>query len=102
MRRFAHVHVPPPGDADLAAAIDAAAGGDASAAAAVKRLLGARELGPVGTGAFLAAARFAAGRNAAAPAGERTLAREALAAHIAPLLGELDEEGRARLVALAG
>ena len=102
VRRFAHVHVPPPGDAELAAAIDAAAGGDAAAAAAVKRLLGARDLGPVGTGAFLAAARFAAGRNAAAPAGEGTLAREALAAHIAPLLGELDEEGRARLVALAG
>ena len=84
------------------AAIETAAGGDAVAAAAVTRLLGARELGPVGTGAFLAAARFAAARNAAAPAGERTLAREALAAHIAPLLGGLDEEGRRRLVALAG
>jgi MoxR-like ATPase len=102
VRRFAHVHVPPPGDAELAAAIDSAAGGDATAAAAVKRLLGARDLGPVGTGAFLAAARFAAARNAAAPADETTLAREALAAHVAPLLGELDEEGRARLVALAG
>ncbi len=102
VRRFAHVHVPPPGDAALAAAIDAAAGGDALAAAAVKRLLGARELGPAGTGAFLAAARFAAQRNAAAATDEGTLAREALAAHIAPLLGELDEEGRARLLALAG
>ena len=45
VRRFAHVRVPPPADADLHAAIDAAAGGDAVAAAAVKRLLGARELG---------------------------------------------------------
>jgi MoxR-like ATPase len=102
VRRFAHVHVPALADADLAAAIDAAAGGDATAAAAVKRLLGARELGPVGTAAFLDAARFAAQRNASAPAGEGTLAREALAAHIAPLLGELDENGRARLAALAG
>jgi MoxR-like ATPase len=102
VRRFAHVHVPPPGGADLAAALDAAAGGDATAAAAVKRLLGARDLGPAGTGAFLDAARFAARRNATAPADEATLAREALAAHIAPLLGELDEDGRARLVALTG
>ncbi len=102
VRRFAHVDVPAPGDAELAAAIDAAAGGDATAAAAAKRLLGARDIGPVGTGAFLAAARFAAARNAAAPADEATLAREALAAHVAPLLGELDEEGRARLLALAG
>ncbi len=50
VRRFAHVHVPPPDDAELHRAIDAAAGGDAVAAAAVKRLLGARELGPVGDG----------------------------------------------------
>ena len=102
VRRFAHVNVPPPRDAELVVAIDAAAGGDMTAAAAVKRLLGARELGPAGTGAFLAAARFAARRNAAAPADEATLAREALAAHIAPLLAELDEEGRARLLALTG
>ena len=102
VRRFAHVHVPPPDDAELHRAIEAAAGGDAVAADAVKRLLGARELGPVGTGAFLAAARFAAARNAEVPAGERTLAREALAAHIAPLLGTLDEEGRRRLAALVG
>jgi hypothetical protein len=102
VRRFAHVHVPPPPDAELAVAIDTAAGGDMTAAAAVKRLLGARELGPAGTGAFLAAARFAARRNAATPADEATLAREALAAHVAPLLAGLDEEGRARLLALAG
>jgi MoxR-like ATPase len=102
VRRFAHVHVPPPGDQELAAAIDAAAGGDVSAAAAVKRLLGARELGPVGAGAFLDAARFAADRNAAERADEATLAREALAAHVEPLLGALDEDARARLLALAG
>ncbi len=102
VRRFAHVHVPPPDDAELHRAIDEAAGGDAVAADAVKRLLGARELGPVGAGAFLAAARFAAARNAEVPAGERTLAREALAAHVAPLLGGLDEERRRRLAALAG
>ena len=76
--------------------------GDPVAAAAVKRLLGARELGPVGAGAFLAAARFAAARNAAAPADERTLAREALTAYVAPLLGHLDDDGRRRLAALAG
>jgi MoxR-like ATPase len=102
VRRFAHVHVPQPRDVDLAAAISAAAGADAVAGAAVRRLVGARELGPVGTGAFLAAARFAAERNAAAPVDEATLAREALAAHIAPLLGRLDEDGRAKLVALTG
>ena len=102
VRRFAHVHVPPPGEPELAAAIDAAAGGDATAAAAVKRLLGARDVGPVGTGAFLDAVRFAADRNAAAPADEATLAREALAAHVEPLLGRLDEDARARLLALAG
>jgi MoxR-like ATPase len=102
VRRFAHVRVPAPDDAELHAAIDAAAGGDPVAAAAVKRLLGARELGPVGAGAFLAAARFAAARNAAAPADERTLAREALTAHVAPLLTGLDDDGRRRLAALAG
>jgi MoxR-like ATPase len=102
VRRFAHVRVPAPDDAELHAAIDAAAGGDPIVAAAVKRLLGARELGPVGAGAFLAAARFAAARNAAAPADERTLAREALTAHVAPLLAGLDDDGRRRLAALAG
>jgi hypothetical protein len=100
--RFAHVRVPAPADADLHAAIDSAAGGDPVAAAAVKRLLGARELGPLGAGPFLAAARFAAARSATAPADEVTLAREALVAHVAPLLPGLDEEGRRRLAALAG
>jgi hypothetical protein len=102
VRRFAHVRVSAPDDATLVARIDGEARGDAVAAAAVRRLLGARELGPVGAGAFLAAARFAAARNAAAAADEQTLAREALAAHIAPLLGDLDADGRRRLAALAG
>jgi hypothetical protein len=84
------------------AAIDGEVRGDTVAAAAVKRLLGARELGPVGAGAFLAAARFTAARNAAAATDEGTLAREALAAHIAPLLGDLDDDARRRLAALAG
>ena len=100
--RFAHVRIPSPGDTGMAAQIEAAAGGDATAAAAVKRLLPVRELGPVGAGAFLAATRLAVARNAAAPADERTLAREALAAHITPLLGPLDEEARRRLAALTG
>jgi MoxR-like ATPase len=100
--RFAHVRIPSPGDTGMAAQIDAAAGGDATAAAAVKRLLAVRELGPVGAGAFLAATRLAVARNAAAPADERTLAREALAAHITPLLGPLDDDARRRLAALTG
>jgi len=100
--RFAHVRIPSPGDTGMASQIEAAAGGDATAAAAVKRLLPVRELGPVGAGAFLAATRLAVARNAAAPADERTLAREALAAHITPLLGPLDEEARRRLAALTG
>ena len=89
VRRFAHVHVPPPSEADLAAAIDAAAGGRG---AAIRRLLPARELGPVGAGAFLDAARYAAARGGA---DEATLAREALEAFVAPLL-EPDARERAR------
>jgi hypothetical protein len=102
LRRFAHVKVPPPAADQMDAAIDEAAGGDAVAAGAAKRLLGAREIGPVGTGAFLDAARFAAACNALAPTDERRLAREALAAHIEPLMGLLDDDGRARMAALAG
>jgi hypothetical protein len=102
VRRFAQVRVPPPSEPDLHVAIDAAAGGDAVAAAAVKRLLGARELGRVGAGAFVAAARFASERNRAEPADESTLAHEALTAYLAPLLPDLDDEGRRRLAALAG
>ena len=79
VRRFAHVHLPPPSDADLAAAIDAAAArrrrGDPPPARARARA-GRR-------GAFLDAARYAAARGGA---DEATLAREALDAFIAPLL----------------
>ena len=80
----------------------AAAGGDAVAAAAVKRLLGARELGPGRRGRVprRRALRRRAQRRGAGRRG--TLAREALAAHIAPLLASLDEDGRRRLAALAG
>jgi len=102
VRRFAHVKVGRPADDQLQALIDEAAGGDATAAAAVKRLLGARELGPIGTGPYLDAARYAAARNAATPAHEITLAREVLAGFIGPVLGRLDDERRQRLIALAG
>jgi MoxR-like ATPase len=101
VRRFAHIDVASLPDDELAAAIDEAAGGDVTASAAVRRLIGARRLGPLGTGPFLDAARFAAARRAELAADEATLAREALAVHIAPVLGELDEEARARLAALA-
>jgi MoxR-like ATPase len=101
VRRFAHVEVAALPDDELAAAIDEAAGGDATASAAVRRLIPARRLGPLGAGPFLEAARFAAARRAELDADEATLAREALAAHVAPVLGELDEERRARLAALA-
>jgi hypothetical protein len=93
VRRFAHVHVPPPSESDLGAAIDAAAG---TGAAAIRRLLPARELGPVGAGAFLDAARYAAARPGA---DEATLAREALDAFIAPLL---PADARQRARGLAG
>jgi MoxR-like ATPase len=93
VRRFAHVRVPAPSDADLGAAIDAIAG---AGAGAIRRLLPARELGPVGAGAFLDAARYAAARGGA---DERTLAREALDAFIAPLL---PADARERARALVG
>ncbi len=83
---------------DLEAAIADAAGGDATAAAAVRRLLPLREVAQLGAGPFLAAARHAAERNRAAPADERTLAREVLAAYLSPLL---DEDARARAQQIA-
>jgi MoxR-like ATPase len=92
---FAFVEVP--GHEDLEAAVDEAAGGDAIAAAAVRRLLTLRELAPLGAGPFLAAARHAAERRAAAPADETTLAREVHAAYLAPLLDGLDSAGQARV-----
>jgi MoxR-like ATPase len=93
--RFAIVELPD--HESLEAAIAEAAGNDPVAAAAVTRLLALRELAPLGAGPFLAAARHAAARRAAAPADELTLAREVHAAYLAPLLGELDSAGRARV-----
>ncbi len=78
-------------------AIEDAANGDATAARAVQRLRPLAEIAPLGAGVFLAAARHAAARNAAAPADEATLAREAFAAYFAPLLGDLDEDGEGRV-----
>jgi hypothetical protein len=98
--RFASIGVPP--HEAFERAIDEAAGGDAVAAAAVRRLLPLRDLAPLGAGPFLAAARHAADRRAAAPADEATLAREVHAAYLAPLLGELDGAGQARVQALLG
>ena len=94
---FAFVSVTP--HPDLEAAIADAAAGDATAAAAVRRLLPLRDVAPLGAGPFLAAARHAAERNRAAPADERTLAREVLDAYLSPLL---DEDARARARQVAG
>jgi MoxR-like ATPase len=85
LRRFAQVHLPRPEQAELEAAIDAAADGDATAAAAVKRLL-ALDLPGLGAGTFLDAARHGAERNALAAVSEPALARELFAAYIAPQL----------------
>ena len=95
VRRFAHIHVPAPSDAELGAAIDMAGG---AGAAAVRRLLPVRELAPVGAGAFLDAARYAGARGGA---GEDVLAREAFDAFIAPLLPE-DARARARAMVTPG
>ena len=57
MRRFAYVSLPAPDDAELTSLIDAAAGGDTTAAGAVRSLLALRELGDLGAGPFLDAAR---------------------------------------------
>jgi dynein-related subfamily AAA family protein len=100
LRRFACVEVAAPPEDELVRLIDAAAGGDASAAGAARRLLGVRELRELGAGVFVAAARHAAERNALEPAGEGELARECLATYVRPLLGELDPDGEARLRAL--
>ena len=102
LRRFAHVAVPFPGEADLAALVDHAAGGDAAAAGAAKRLLTLRELRPIGAGVFIDAAAHAAERNAAEPADERTLAREVYSAYVEPLMAGLDDRGQDRLKELLG
>jgi RecA/RadA recombinase len=91
LRRFAQVHLPQPAREELAARIDTAADGDATAAGAVKRLLAA-DLPGLGAGAFIDAAHHAAERNALSPASEEELARECLAAYIAPHLNA--EPGR--------
>jgi len=83
VRRFAVVQLETPAQQTLEAAIDEAADGDTTAAAAVKRLIGAPGLG---AGPFIDAARHAAERNAIAPASEVELARECLVAYIAPHL----------------
>lgn len=85
-RRFAHVHLPRPTDAELTQAIDAAASSDPVAAAAVQRLIPAREVAPLGAGVFLAAARYAAARRAEADADADVLAHEALDAYAKPAL----------------
>jgi hypothetical protein len=97
MRRFAHVVLPSPADGELDALIDSAAANDATAAGAARRLLVMRELRPIGAGVFGDAARHAAERNAIEPADEATLAREAYAAYVEPLLRDLDETQRIRL-----
>ena len=101
-RRFAHVEMPFPGDADLAALLDRAAGGDATASGAARRLLVLRELRPLGAGVFIDAATHAAERNAAEPADERTLAREAYGAYVEPLMGGLEDGAQVRLRELLG
>jgi hypothetical protein len=95
LRRFAAVEVAALPADGLRAALRTAAAGDATAAAAAERLLPLAELAPIGTGVFLAAARHAAERNAVSPADEATLAREAYAAYVAPLVGEV-ADGRLR------
>ena len=101
-RRFAHVELPFPGDGDLAALLDHAAGGDPAAAGAARRLLALREVRPLGAGVFIDAAAHAAERNSLEPADERTLAREAYSAYVEPLLGGLDDRAQDRLKELLG
>jgi hypothetical protein len=97
LRRFAVVEVGAPTADELRAALYETTGGDAAATRAVERLVALAELGPLGAGVFLDAARHAAARQAAVPTDESTLARELYAAYVAPLLGELDEDGERRV-----
>ena len=60
------------------------------------------EITPLGAGVFLDAARHAAGRRAVSPTDDMTLAREAYAAYVAPLLGDLDQDGRRRVREILG
>jgi len=91
----------PAGDV-LVQAINTAARGDVTASAAAARLVPLVEIAPLGAGVFIDAARHAAARHAAAPADEATLARDAYATYIAPLLGELDEAGARRVREIVG
>jgi MoxR-like ATPase len=102
LRRFAIVEVPPPAGHELVEALNAAARADATAAAAIARLLPLAEVAPLGAGVFIDAARHAAARNAAAPADEATLAREAYAAYIAHLLGDVDDAAARRVREIVG
>ena len=102
LRRFAVVEVLAPAGQVLVEAVNVAARGDATAAAAVARLVPLAEVAPLGAGVFIDAARHAAARHAAAPTDEATLARDAYAAYIAPLLGELDDAGARRVREIVG
>jgi MoxR-like ATPase len=99
-RRFAHIQLPNQSDEGVAGAVDAATRGDATAAAAVKKLLALRDIRPLGAGPFVDAARHAAERNAITPASESELARETYAAYLAPHLRGLDPQRSARLAEL--
>ncbi len=92
VRRFAQVRLPRPDAADLDAAIDRATEADAGAAAVVKRLAADDGLGHLGAGTFLDAARFAAERNAIAPASDDELEREVRAAFVEPQRAEEDDD----------
>jgi hypothetical protein len=89
-RRFAEIQLPRPDAADLEAAVDAAADGDATAAAVVKRLLADHELDGLGAGSFLDAARYAAERNAISPASDEELEAELRIAYLSLHGGEAD------------
>ena len=86
------IEVAAPSTDEMHGALHQAADGDPTAARAAERLLPLAELAPLGAGVFLDAARHAAARNAAVPADEATLAREAFAAYVAPLHADLDEQ----------
>ena len=92
LRRFAVIEVTAPSSDEVRALVEKASGGDPVASAAAGRLLAQPQLAGLGAGVFLDAARHAAARNAAVPADEATLAREAFVAYVAPLHPELDAE----------
>jgi hypothetical protein len=97
MRRFAIVEVTGPTLEEMRIVLSFAANGDPTASRAAERLLGLMDLAPLGAGIFVAAARHAAARQAAAATDDLTLAREAYVAYLRPLLGELDEAGERRV-----